>query len=90
MMNLPRNEEGGVDYSGDFFGREAFLTVSGQLNVEEQRVLCVVQGLLQPSSPSVPGGKLQHHPPPRRVLDDRAKRLRLPTWPTTRTWPNGS
>ena len=34
MMNLPRNEEGGVDYSGDFFGREAFLTVSGQLNVE--------------------------------------------------------
>jgi len=34
MMNLPRNDSGGVDYREDFFGRETFLTVSGQLNVE--------------------------------------------------------
>ena len=38
LANLPRIEEGadkgGVDFSKDFFGREAFLTVSGQLNVE--------------------------------------------------------
>lgn len=34
MMNLPRTEQGGIDYSQDFFGRETFLTVSGQLNVE--------------------------------------------------------
>ena len=34
MLNLPRNAEGGIDYSKDFFGKEAFLTVSGQLNVE--------------------------------------------------------
>lgn len=34
MHNLPRNEEGGVDYTQDFFGKEAHLTVSGQLNVE--------------------------------------------------------
>lgn len=34
MQNLPRNEEGGVDYTQDFFGKEAHLTVSGQLNVE--------------------------------------------------------
>ncbi len=34
MMNLPRTEDGGVDYDQDFFGREAFLTVSGQLSVE--------------------------------------------------------
>jgi len=34
MVNLPRTAEGKVDYSKDFFGREAFLTVSGQLNVE--------------------------------------------------------
>jgi asparaginyl-tRNA synthetase len=33
-MNLPRDEKGGVDFSQDFFGREAFLTVSGQLNIE--------------------------------------------------------
>ena len=34
MMNLPRTENGKIDYSKDFFGRESFLTVSGQLNVE--------------------------------------------------------
>ena len=34
MVNLPRTAEGKVDYTKDFFGREAFLTVSGQLNVE--------------------------------------------------------
>lgn len=33
MANLPTNA-GGVDYDRDFFGRESFLTVSGQLNVE--------------------------------------------------------
>jgi asparaginyl-tRNA synthetase len=31
---LPRTPDGHVDFSHDFFGREAFLTVSGQLNVE--------------------------------------------------------
>ncbi|MFK7962190.1 MAG: asparagine--tRNA ligase [Phycisphaerales bacterium] len=34
MMNLPRTEDGAIDYDQDFFGRESFLTVSGQLNVE--------------------------------------------------------
>ncbi len=34
MANLPRKENGDIDYSKDFFGRETFLTVSGQLNVE--------------------------------------------------------
>jgi asparaginyl-tRNA synthetase len=34
FANLPRTPEGKVDYARDFFGREAFLTVSGQLNVE--------------------------------------------------------
>lgn len=33
MMNLPV-ADGSVDFSKDFFGAEAFLTVSGQLNVE--------------------------------------------------------
>lgn len=33
-LNPPRTPEGGVDYNQDFFGREANLTVSGQLNVE--------------------------------------------------------
>jgi asparaginyl-tRNA synthetase len=34
LMNLPRTAEGEVDFSQDFFGRSASLTVSGQLNVE--------------------------------------------------------
>ncbi|MEI2455389.1 MULTISPECIES: asparagine--tRNA ligase [Lysobacter] len=34
MANLPRNKDGSVDFSRDFFGKETFLTVSGQLNVE--------------------------------------------------------
>ncbi|MCU4674465.1 asparagine--tRNA ligase [Catenovulum sp. 2E275] len=33
-VNPPRKENGEIDYSEDFFGKEAFLTVSGQLNVE--------------------------------------------------------
>ena len=33
-VNPPRTAEGGVDFDQDFFGRETFLTVSGQLNVE--------------------------------------------------------
>ncbi len=34
LMNLPHTEDGKVDFGEDFFGRETFLTVSGQLNVE--------------------------------------------------------
>ncbi len=34
LVNLPRTPDGQVDFSQDFFGRQAFLTVSGQLNVE--------------------------------------------------------
>jgi len=34
LMNLPRTAQSKIDFSQDFFGRETFLTVSGQLNVE--------------------------------------------------------
>jgi asparaginyl-tRNA synthetase len=34
MENLPRDDKGAIDYKQDFFGKETFLTVSGQLNVE--------------------------------------------------------
>ncbi|MBK9072966.1 MAG: asparagine--tRNA ligase [Myxococcales bacterium] len=34
LANLPRLPGGAVDFSQDFFGKEAHLTVSGQLNVE--------------------------------------------------------
>ena len=34
LNNVPKNDDGTVDYSQDFFGKQANLTVSGQLNVE--------------------------------------------------------
>jgi asparaginyl-tRNA synthetase len=34
LANLPRTAEGKIDFAKDFFGRETFLTGSGQLNVE--------------------------------------------------------
>ena len=34
LNNVPKTEEGDVDFTKDFFGKPAHLTVSGQLNVE--------------------------------------------------------
>lgn len=34
FANLRKDESGGIDFTEDFFGKEAHLTVSGQLNVE--------------------------------------------------------
>jgi len=34
LANPPRTPEGAIDFSQDFFGKPAYLTVSGQLNVE--------------------------------------------------------
>ncbi|MFU2137956.1 asparagine--tRNA ligase [Gallibacterium anatis] len=34
LTNLPKTEQGEIDFSQDFFGKESFLTVSGQLNGE--------------------------------------------------------
>ena len=34
MENVPKTENGAVDYTQDFFGKETSLTVSGQLNAE--------------------------------------------------------
>lgn len=34
FVNTPMTEEGEVDFDKDFFGKESFLTVSGQINVE--------------------------------------------------------
>ncbi|MBQ8708883.1 MAG: asparagine--tRNA ligase [Succinivibrionaceae bacterium] len=34
LNNLPKTQDGKVDYDKDFFGKEAFMTVSGQLSAE--------------------------------------------------------
>lgn len=47
---LPRLANGSVDYSKDFFGKPAYLTVSGQLNVSSS--LLVLQGTLYDTTES--------------------------------------
>ena len=34
LSNIPKGDDGGIDYASDFFGKEANLTVSGQLEGE--------------------------------------------------------
>ena len=34
LMNVPKDKNGNIDYSNDFFGKHTSLTVSGQLNAE--------------------------------------------------------
>jgi len=34
FLKMPQTEEGKVDFSKDFFGKQASLTVSGQLEAE--------------------------------------------------------
>ncbi len=58
---VPKSE-GVVDFGQDFFGKEAFLTVSGQLEVECYACLYIRTYL--------PGGEFQYLPPSDRVLDD--------------------
>ena len=60
----------------DFFGKEAFLTVSGQLNVE---AYCLALSKVYTFGPTFRAENSNTHAPPRRVLDDRAgDRLRRP------------
>ena len=68
LANLPRTTDGKVDFAQDFFGREAFLTVSGQLNVE---AYCLTLTKVYTFEPTLSRRELEHQPPPRRVLDDR-------------------
>jgi hypothetical protein len=76
LANLPRTPEGKVDFAQDFFGREAFLTVSGAAQCRG-----VLPGTHQGLHlrADFPRRELDHQPPPRRVLDDRAgDRVRRP------------
>ncbi len=49
VHNLPRDAAGKVDWKQDFFGRETFLTVSGQLNVE---AYCLALSKVYPFGPT--------------------------------------
>ena len=66
LMNLPRAKDGphagAVDYAQDFFGKPAFLTVSGQLEAE---IFALSFANVYTFGPTVPRRELQHAPPPR-------------------------
>jgi asparaginyl-tRNA synthetase len=49
LANLPRADDGSVDFTRDFFGKETFLTVSGQLNVE---AFCLALGKVYTFGPT--------------------------------------
>ncbi len=66
LENLPRNDQGKVDFDKDFFGKESFLTVSGQLNGETYA--CALSKSLY-LRPDLPRRELQHQPPPGGILD---------------------
>lgn len=49
LINLPKTSGGSIDFSQDFFGGEAFLTVSGQLNAE---AYCLAQSKVYTFGPT--------------------------------------
>ncbi len=49
FKNIPKTLTGEIDFSKDFFGKEAFLTVSGQLNLE---CYCLAMSKVYTFSPS--------------------------------------
>ena len=66
----PRNADGKVDYAQDFFGKPAYLTVSGQLEGEIYAMRARQDLHLRPD---VPRRELEHVAAPGRVLDGRAR-----------------
>ena len=66
LDNIPKTEDGAVDFTQDFFGKKTSLTVSGQLNGET-----FAQAFLQylHLRTDLPCREFQHHPPCSRVLD---------------------
>ena len=85
--NPPQTGEGGADFGEDFFGRAAFLTVSGQLEAEIGALRAHQRLHLRPH---LPRRELQHQPPSRRVLDGRARDGLLRPARATWTWPRRS
>ena len=69
MLNTPKNQQGQVDFTEDFFARESFLTVSGQLNVESH---CLSMSKVYTFGPTFRAENSNTSRHFGRVLDDRA------------------
>ena len=59
LNNIPKTEDGKVDFKQDFFGKPTNLTVSGQLNGETYAM--AFRNIY--TSDLLPCGKFQHYPP---------------------------
>lgn len=82
LENLPRNDQGRVDFDKDFFGKESFLTVSGQLNVKRMPVRCPKSILLgRPSARKIPTPAATW-----RSSGCWSRKWRSPIWKTTPVW----
>ena len=57
LDNPPRTEDGEIDYSQDFFGKKASLTVSGQLEAE---IFALAFKNVYTFRPDLPCRELQH------------------------------
>src|SRR5262249_25600138 len=60
LANLPRTPKGDVDFAQDFFGREAFLTVSGQLNIEAHFLALTKGYTFRPTFPAENSNTSRH------------------------------
>ena len=69
LYDLKKDENGSIIYDNDFFGKQASLTVSGQLEAE---LAAMAMGDRLYIRSYIPGRKLQYSPSSRRILDDRA------------------
>ena len=69
LNNIPKTEDGAVDFTKDFFAKPTNLTVSGQLNGE---TYAMAFRNIYTFGPTFRAENSKHHPPCRRVLDDRA------------------
>lgn len=58
LDNIPRNEDGAIDYTQDFFGRKTNLTVSGQL--EGETAAMGLEEFIHSDLLSVPKTLIQH------------------------------
>ena len=69
LYDLKKDENGSIVYDNDFFGKQASLTVSGQLEGELAATAFRTDLYIRSDFPC---GKLQYAATPGRVLDDRA------------------
>jgi hypothetical protein len=86
MVNLPRDKTGAIDFSRDFFGKETFLTVSGQLNVE---AYCLALSKVYTFGPTFRA----ENSTPRATSPSSgwsSRKSRSPTSMRTHAWPRSS